>query len=74
MAVQLPGGYVSFLTPECMFCAGSSVVQVRADSLAAYEAGALIQDAFFDLTDGERELIKSGIHETCWDKMFPDEE
>lgn len=73
MTVQLPAT-VMFLTPDCMLCGGSEMIRVRADGLAAYEAGALIQDAFPELSDDERELIKTGTHPACWDQMLPDEE
>ena len=46
------------------------------EQFAAYEAGALIQDAFPNLTPDEREFIKTGITPEEWNEAFggPDEE
>lgn len=40
------------------------------EQFAAYEAGALIQDAFPNLTPDEREFIKTGITAEEWDAAF----
>lgn len=40
------------------------------EQFAAYEAGALIQDAFPNLTPDEREFIKTGITPEEWDAAF----
>lgn len=37
---------------------------------AYFEGKLLVQDAFPNLTAGEREFIKSGITEDAWDNMF----
>lgn len=42
--------------------------------IEAYKNGALLQDAFPFLSDGEREFLKSGITPEEWDAMFPEEE
>jgi hypothetical protein len=34
----------------------------------------LIQQAFPDMSLGERELIKTGFHPACWDSLFTEEE
>ena len=34
------------------------------------EEGILIQNALPELNAGEREMLKTGICPTCWDKMF----
>jgi hypothetical protein len=33
-----------------------------------------IQDAFPTLGTADRELLKTGLHSTCWDIFFSDEE
>ena len=40
------------------------------EQFAAYEAGALIQNAFPNLTPDEREFIKTGITPEEWDAAF----
>jgi hypothetical protein len=41
--------------------------------LEAWRAGALIQNVMSDLTDDEREFIKSGITSEDWDAIYPKE-
>ncbi len=40
------------------------------EQFAAYEAGALIQNAFPNLTPDEREFIKTGITPEEWNEAF----
>jgi hypothetical protein len=49
---------------------------VTQEQMNLYAAGALLQDAFPNLTPDEREFIKSGITAEEWDEMFggPEEE
>jgi len=47
-------------------------MDVKMVDLAAYEDGALIQDAFPYLTSGQRELILTGISDEMWGDMFGD--
>lgn len=49
-------------------------IDVKVVDLAAYEDGALIQDAFPYLTIGQRELMLTGISDEMWGDMFGDEE
>jgi hypothetical protein len=42
--------------------------------LAAYAGGALLQNAFPNLTPGEREFIKTGITQAEWEAIFGEEE
>jgi hypothetical protein len=45
-------------------------IEVTDEQVQAYMDGALIQDAFPQLTAGEREFIKTGITEEAWEEMF----
>tara|TARA_X000001382_G_scaffold44584_2_gene30137 strand:- start:236 stop:451 length:216 start_codon:yes stop_codon:yes gene_type:complete len=47
-------------------------LDVTKDQFVAWEKGALIQDAFPNLTPDEREFIKTGITPDDWDAMFGD--
>lgn len=58
----------------CPSCGDKFVISVRVDDIIKYNEGALIQNAFPYLSAAERELYKSGICGTCWDKMFPVED
>jgi hypothetical protein len=52
----------------------SHYIDVKMIDMAAYEDGALIQDAFPYLTTGQRELMLTGISDEMWGDMFGDEE
>lgn len=64
----------TFTTPRCMMCDKSDEVEVDPDALRAWREGALIQEAFPDMTPEDREHLKTGTHPACWDSMFADEE
>lgn len=58
------------VTPACMFCGRTSVVELASHEAAALRAGAPIQDAAPNRPAPERELIRSGIHPACWVDAF----
>jgi hypothetical protein len=49
-------------------------IGVSIRQLIAWGDGALIQDAFPQLTDDEREFIKTGITPEEWAEAFPDDD
>ena len=49
-------------------------IDVKMIDLAAYEDGALIQDAFPYLTNGQRELMLTGINDEMWNDAFGEDE
>ena len=51
-----------------------SEVDVPTTGLAAWLEGRLIQDAFPELSDSQRELLMTGYTEDDWANMFPPEE
>lgn len=51
--------------------ANTKDLTVTQEQLAAYKAGALLQDAFPDLPAEDREFIKTGITPEEWDAQFP---
>ena len=53
---------------------GAPIEKVRLWKAAPRKIRPLIQKAFPDLPIDEREMIKTGICPTCWDKMFAEEE
>ena len=58
---------------KCRRCGKTYELPIEEKDIVNYITGpALIQDAFPQLTTGERELIKTRICPTCWDKMFDD--
>lgn len=59
-----------YTPPLCMHCGEAEPLTLSSLQLEAWQAGAMIQDAFPDLSIEAREQIKSGTHAECWDKMF----
>jgi len=58
----------------CPFCSHVNYITVNEQDYYRWEDGELIQNAFPYLSAEERELLKTGICPSCWDKMFPPEE
>ena len=57
-------------TPTCGWCGYKGELEVPTAGLVARKGGALIQDAFPEMSRPEREQIVSGTHPECWEKMF----
>ena len=62
------------LQARCISCKDTHILMVSNHDLKRWEGGELIQDAMPYLSAGERELLISGICETCFDKIFGSEE
>ena len=50
------------------------LLDITEEQLDAYTRGALIQNAFPNLTDEEREFFMTGITPNEWAEMFSEEE
>ena len=61
---------ITLETRRCRICNETGTVTVETDQLEDYNNGAMIQNAFPDLSPGEREQLMTGIHPDCWDKTF----
>jgi hypothetical protein len=62
-------------TPVCPVCGSSTVMFVDEIAYERWQSREiLIQQAFPDMSLGERELIKTGFHPACWDSLFTEEE
>lgn len=55
---------------KCRLCGERYILLVRPQDWTAYNAGALVQDAFPYLSPAERELFVSHTCERCWNEMF----
>lgn len=66
--------FTEVLCPKCTVCGNQSVMRVPYEGVEAYRAGAFVQDAFPTLTRDEREVIITGTHPECWDKLFGEDE
>ena len=62
------------LVGKCPYCDTSWTLKVSKDAFNKFKyEGVHVQDAFPDMSPDERELLVSGICNTCWDKIFTDE-
>jgi hypothetical protein len=64
-------GLVAVRTPPCAMCGQTTDLEVDAAGMRMWHGGAHIQRAFPQLAPAERELLLTGTHPACWDKMFP---
>lgn len=55
---------------RCPECQDINFVRVEKNDYYAWKRGAYIQNAFPYLNGDQRELLQTGICNTCWDKMF----
>jgi hypothetical protein len=64
----------SILCPKCMVCGRQVILEVSHEGYDLWAGGALVQKAFPELSAPERELLITGTHPACWDRLFgPDE-
>jgi len=61
---------VKMRTPPCIVCKESTVVVLDKDKFDLWQSGVLVQNAFPHMTPSERELLITGTHPECWEKMF----
>ena len=54
----------------CPLCKKENSVTVEKRDYERWRAGTLIQNAFPYLKPDEREILKSGICNSCWGKIF----
>lgn len=62
--------YAVTITGVCPFCGKEWSIAVSALDVAAWQEGALVQNAFPYLSAEERELLISGICADCQKKVF----
>ena len=61
-------------TKPCGVCDQYEVWSLDREAVTRWQEGETIQDAFPDMSAGDREILISGTHAACWDKLFPGEE
>jgi len=57
--------------PKCMICGHGSQTRVDWLKYQRWQSGQLIQEVFPQLSAEQREVMVSGTHPYCWDKMYP---
>lgn len=58
------------LTRVCYICKEKSFVLVDAVLYRLWDSGQLIQNVWPGLTPAQREMIKLGYHDDCWEETF----
>ena len=61
-------------TKPCTVCDQYEVWSLNRQAVESWRAGENIQNAFPDMSVGDREVLISGTHPACWDQLFPPEE
>lgn len=56
-----------YRTRPCPFCGQSALFALSPEAVQRYQQGALLQDAFPELDQGQREQLKTGICPSCWE-------
>lgn len=66
------GLMVTVETPACVVCNQSTFLVISREqySKLIHPHGPHIQDVFPDWTPAERELLLTGTHDKCWNKIF----
>ena len=59
------------ITKNCPMCGRETKIMVDAEKYNDYRTGkGLIQNVFPELSPAEREVLKTGICQKCWNEMF----
>jgi len=66
--------FIAVKTKPCCVCDKYEVWSLDREAVTRWQEGETIQDAFPDMSAGDREILISGTHAACWDKLFPAEE
>ena len=61
-------------TPRCSVCKKHGQLEVDERGWAQFQLGAHVQHAFPNLDADQRELLISGTHAHCWQRLFGSEE
>ena len=64
---------------ECNECMRGETVKVKVSEMSAYMGGVLLQDAFPDLSDAERNVVNGSVNpyflcNMCWQQLMVDED
>jgi len=61
---------ISYETKPCTSCGEKSIVELDEDKFVAWRHGEHVQNVWPEKSPDERELLITGTHGTCWNKMF----
>jgi hypothetical protein len=57
-------------TPKCFHCGSEGSVDVPMEGFLRRQLGALIQDAYPELSVALREQLMTGTHPECWEEVY----
>ena len=57
-------------TKTCKVCGNYELWSLDRGAVERWQAGELIQNAFPDMSINDREIMISGTHPECWNKLF----
>ena len=67
--------FIEVTLQNCVLChKGSPSMKVDRERYYEWQAGMHIQNAFPEMSTEQRELLMTGTHPKCWDKMMGEEE
>ena len=61
-------------TKTCTVCGQYEMWSLDRDSVMRWHEGENIQRVFPDMSAGDREILISGTHPACWDKLFGEDD
>ena len=61
-------------TKTCTVCGEYEVWSLDRQAVEIWQGGEYIQNAFPDMSAEDRELLISGTHPACWNKLFGEDE
>lgn len=61
---------VEVITKPCIECGNRTTMFLDLDKYNSWINGKHIQDVWPEKSVSERELLMTGIHEGCWNKIF----
>ena len=62
------------MTKPCYHCGDSGLIAVTNSDLERYKNGALMQEAFPEMSIENREMLISGTHDKCWNEIYGGDE
>jgi hypothetical protein len=65
---------IAVKTKTCTVCGEYEVWSLDRKAVESWQGGEYIQNAFPEMSMEDREILITGTHPACWDKLFPKED
>ena len=66
--------YIAVKTKVCRVCGKYEILSLDRKAVESWQAGEYIQNAFPEMSMEDREVLITGTHPACWNKLFPEED